>query len=65
MRQPDTIERDQTKWTGVNDTKPRGEGLIILANIVMTTAIKINIRSCKILYVMDNYSHHVITRTWM
>ena len=33
MRQPDTIGRNQTKWTGVIDTKHTGKGLIILANI--------------------------------
>ena len=44
MRQPDTIGRNQTKWTGVIDTKPTGEGLIILANS-MTTAMKINSRA--------------------
>ena len=65
MRQPDTIGRNQTKWTGVIDTKPTGEGLIILANIGMTAAMKINSRAYKILRTMNDYSHHVLTRTWM
>ena len=65
MRQPDTIGRNQTKWTGVIDTKPTGEGLIILANIGMTAAMKINSRAYKILHTMNDYSHHVLTRTWM
>ena len=65
MRPPDTIGRAHNRWTGTIDTKPTGEGLIILANIGMTAAMKINSRANKILRSMNNYSHHVITQTWM
>ena len=65
MRKPDTIGGHHTQWTGIIDTKPTGEGLVILANIGMTAAMKLNSRAYKILRSMNQYSHHVLTRTWM
>ena len=65
MKKPNTINRNQTQWTGNIDTLPTGEGLIILANIGMTASMKIDSRARKILRSMNKYSHHVLTHTWM
>ena len=65
MKKPDTINRNHTQWTGTIDTLPTGEGLIILANIGLTAAYRVDSRSRKILRSMSQYSHHVLSQTWM
>ena len=65
MKKPDTINRNHTQWTGTIDTLPTGEGLIILANIGLTAAHRVDSRSRKILRSMSKYSHHVLAQTWM
>ena len=62
--QPDTIDRDYRYYTGAINTLPIEESLIILANVGMTDAMRVNTRSRNILRRKTKYAHHRITFTW-
>ena len=64
MAAPDTIHREDMRYEGTIDTRPPEDSLIILANVGMTGAMKVNQRSRKILEKMNGYSHHRLTLTW-
>ena len=64
MEQPDTIIRNDLKYTGTIDTRPLDDSLILLPNVGMTDRRCINGRTRTILRSKTGYSHHVLLRSW-
>lgn len=64
MEEPDTIHRIDSRLTGMIDTKPTEDSLIILANVGMTDRMRISQRSRTILKNKTKYSHHRFTHSW-
>ena len=62
--QPDTIDRNYRYYTGVIDTHSLDDSLILLSNVGMTEAMRVNTRSRSILRRKPKYKHHRITITW-
>ena len=63
-RQPDTITRNFMRYTGVVDTRDREDSLIILPNVGLTSSMRVNTRTSRILRKMTKYRHHIMGRTW-
>ena len=64
VEKPDTIIRNNLRYTGTIDTRPLSDSLILLPNIGMTDAHRINKRTRTILKSKAGYSHHVLLRSW-
>ena len=64
MEQPDTIIRNELRYTGTIDTRPIEDSLMLLANLGLSPRGQINARTRKILRSKARYSHHVFGTTW-
>ena len=64
METPDTIIREDLKYTGTIDTRHIDDSLILLANVGLTDRKRINQRTRNILRTKEGYSHHVFGTTW-
>ena len=64
MQKPDTIIRNNLRYTGTINTRPVNDSLILLANLGMTDRGRIIDRTRKVLKSKNGYSHHILRRTW-
>ena len=62
--EPDTIIRNNLRYTGTIDTRPINDSLILLANVGMTDRNRVMRRTRQILQRKTGYKHHILTRTW-
>ena len=66
MEAPDTINRNDTRFTGVINTLPLDEGsLILLPNVGMLDSMRVNSRTQRVLKTKAGFSHHRIQHTWV
>ena len=64
VQKPDTIIRNNLRYTGTINTRPINDSLILLANLGMSDKGRLIQRTRRVLRSKNGYSHHILRRTW-